>query len=92
MDRNSTLSQINNIGKVFSLLDRLDIVEGDLGAEIENKNLTISEIRLVFGLNPNTLRKACQRGSLPADKLGSQWVIQLKDIVSYIDSKKKLLV
>ncbi len=40
-----------------------------------------------FGVTPKTVRQWCQKGKLPAFKIGKEWKVQVTDLQKMIERK-----
>lgn len=48
-----------------------------------NEWLTTDELAARWGVTRRAVQKQCQRGNLPAEKLGRDWVVHADDVAKY---------
>ena len=53
----------------------------------ERTYLTIEEVGQRFGVNPTTVYRLAQRGTLPGFKIGNQWRFSLEMLESWVTDR-----
>ena len=51
---------------------------------MERPYLTVEEVAKRFGVNPTTVYRLAQRGTLPAFKVGNQWRFHIDMLESWV--------
>lgn len=58
-------------------------------ARIETADfLTTSQVAEELEITPDTVKHHCQRGNLPAIKIGREWLISRKELSRYIETRR----
>lgn len=55
------------------------------------KFFTVNEIAKMFDMNPKTIRRYIQRGTLQAHKIGGQWRITQQDLKKFLDTNEEFM-